>query len=511
MVVGIYYGGKKPVLNEYIAPFVEELEQIIPSGINIGGYHVEIKFGLIICDTPARCLMKGECSQFCISFEKFIPSRFISFQKYWQIRRVLLIIRINVPGVVSFNHRHGCQKCKVIGDNCNRFRVMSFPDLDAERRTDASFRSRSDANHHKQSSLLERLDIDMITTFTTSDTLHLLDLGVMRRCMFRWVFGAKDYKNKWTQNKINQVSALLENCKAHMPVEIHRKIRSLDCLRKWKGLELRTVLIYVGMIVFKPVLDLNEYNHFIVLCCAVRICTSKLYKCFHSTAEKMFRWYVQKYEKYYGRHSIGSNVHLLSHIVEDMRIHQIENIMDISTYKYENCLRLVGLHLRHGHLPLEQASRRLSEISQLPNNYDLNQMFEKKPFSPQVYRQRGSNGMNTDLYEKIEIAPNVTLSCQKTSDSWFITNANEIVKALKIRKEDGEISIEGVCILTKSNFFTNPISSSELKIFSSDGRLSDESFVYRLNSIIGKMICLPYQNESVFIPLEHSMDVLAVN
>lgn len=182
--------------------------------------------------------------------------------------------------------------------------------------------------------------------------------------------------------------------------------------------------------------------------------------------------------------------------------------MEISTYKNENRLRLVGMNIRHGHLPLGQASRRLSEISQLPNNYNLNQMFEKRPFPPRVYNQRG---MNTDLYEKIEIAPNVTLSCQKTSDSWFLSNDNEIVKTLQIRKEDGEVLIEGVRILTKSNFFNKPISSSELKIFLSDGRLSDESFLYRLNSIIGKMICLPYQNESVFIPLQHSMDVLAVN
>lgn len=60
MVVGIWYGGSKPVLNEYIAPFVAELEDKLMNGIRIGSHHVKINFGLVICDTPARSMMKGK-------------------------------------------------------------------------------------------------------------------------------------------------------------------------------------------------------------------------------------------------------------------------------------------------------------------------------------------------------------------------------------------------------------------------------------------------------------------
>lgn len=60
LVVAIWYGASKPILNEYIQPLVSELKSIIPTGIYVNGHHVKIKFGLVICDTPARSLMKGD-------------------------------------------------------------------------------------------------------------------------------------------------------------------------------------------------------------------------------------------------------------------------------------------------------------------------------------------------------------------------------------------------------------------------------------------------------------------
>lgn len=58
-VVGIWCGESKPILDEYIERFVEEMTSILNNGIAINGHRVNIRFGLIICDTPARSLMKG--------------------------------------------------------------------------------------------------------------------------------------------------------------------------------------------------------------------------------------------------------------------------------------------------------------------------------------------------------------------------------------------------------------------------------------------------------------------
>lgn len=91
-------------------------------------------------------------------------------------------------GVIGHNGRFGCQKCMTEGQYYRSSRCMSFPriantDIEREKelRTDERFRNRYQPQHHVTDSLLEQLKIDMIEGFPTSDSLHLLDLGLMKR------------------------------------------------------------------------------------------------------------------------------------------------------------------------------------------------------------------------------------------------------------------------------------------------------------------------------------------
>lgn len=216
--------------------------------------------------------------------------------------------------MVNFNSKNGCQKCTTKGHYSREFKRVYFPDSKAVLRTDADFRGRVHIEHHKEFSLLENLDIDMIFNFPSSDPLHLLDLGIMKRCLIRWVFGERGYERKWRRCSTERMSRLLDNCKKFMPSDIQRSIRNLNYLKKWKGIEFRTVLMYVGMVVFDQVLNTDEFNHFMTLCCAVRICSSSFYKDYQPIADKMFKNYVHNYGCLYGQHTVGSNVHLLNHI-----------------------------------------------------------------------------------------------------------------------------------------------------------------------------------------------------
>lgn len=65
---------------------------------------------------------------------------------------------------------------------------MGYPRIvtnDAERqtelRTNENFRSRFQPGHHLGTSSLELLPIDMVKTFSVSDDLHLLHLGIVKR------------------------------------------------------------------------------------------------------------------------------------------------------------------------------------------------------------------------------------------------------------------------------------------------------------------------------------------
>lgn len=317
-----------------------------------------------------------------------------------------------------------------MGIYSHRYKRVYFPDSNSIRRTDADFRAQTCANHHKEVSLMQTLDINMITSFPSSDPLHLLDLGIMKRCLLRWVFGEMGYTRKWSKSSTERVSRLLECCQPYMPTDIHRAIRGLDSVRKWKGTEYRTVLLYVGMALFEEVLDEDEFNHFMILSVAVRICSSSMYKNYIPIAEKMFKNYVQNYGRLYGEHTIGSNVHLLNHIVEDMNAHNINNLINISTYPFENCLRLIGLSLKHGYLPLEQISRRIIEKSQLQNSNFIH--LEK--FTPQVSKPY-TYGI-WKRFEKVQISCDVILNSKKSADSWFLTKTDQIVKMIYANKEN---------------------------------------------------------------------------
>lgn len=91
-------------------------------------------------------------------------------------------------GIVGHNSYFGCQKCMAEGVYFKRLNRMAFPRIavtnlerETELRTDERFRNRFQPSHHKESSILEELPIDMIRDFVTSDALHLFDLGIMKR------------------------------------------------------------------------------------------------------------------------------------------------------------------------------------------------------------------------------------------------------------------------------------------------------------------------------------------
>lgn len=74
---------------------------------------------------------------------------------------------------------------------------MSFPSVENYLRTDHNFRNPNEdndaeVNHHKQYSILEELPIDMITSFVTSDPLHLFEIGIMKKYV---KFNIKFYSN----------------------------------------------------------------------------------------------------------------------------------------------------------------------------------------------------------------------------------------------------------------------------------------------------------------------------
>lgn len=354
----------------------------------------------------------------------------------------------------------------------------------------------------------------MIQDFPTSDPLHLLELGIMKKCMLRWVYGEKGFSShqKWSKALTALASRLLLNCSRQMPShDFHRKPKNFDNLKRWKGVEFRQLLLYIGIVIFKRILDEKSYNHFKILFCAVQVCSCTAYKQFQTLADKMFKMYVTNYPALYGVHSVGSNVHNIIHIVDDLRHHDVGNLIELSTYKYENALRLLGLKLKHTNLPLEQMARRIMEDSTL--NYDdlISKNDDSKKKKPIVSHQTQRSKKE---YEKIEIATDVVLTSRNSSDCWFLTDTKEIVRMKYVFRDDSthEYKIAGQVVEKKEAFFEIPIVSTNLNIFMSNENVTNKLSFYDLRSIYAKIICLPYDKDTyVYMPLLHTIESLSAS
>lgn len=107
-----------------------------------------------------------------------------------------LLFFFAIQAIVYFNHRFGCTKCMTPGTFFRPVRRMSFhriPNTEQEReqehRTDLTFRNRlQPQHHHEEKSILENLPIDMVAGFPSSDPLHLLELGIMKRLNISMIF-----------------------------------------------------------------------------------------------------------------------------------------------------------------------------------------------------------------------------------------------------------------------------------------------------------------------------------
>lgn len=243
---------------------------------------------------------------------------------------------------------------------------MSFPNTSAAKRTDSSFRLRQQKeHHHSERSVVERLhSVDMVRDFPIADALHLLELGITKRCLLRWKEGTESYKNRFKAAELFQINTSLNRARENMPTEIHRSVRTLDTVHFWKGTEYRTILLYVGIVVLKDIVSVDEYNHFKLLSCATVLCSSDTYKSIvNNTAvvDNLIQAYIEQYIILYGQHTISSNVHNLSHLLDDVR--HFGNLNTLSTYPFENCLQMIKSRLRAMKNPLQQISRRMSEIS----------------------------------------------------------------------------------------------------------------------------------------------------
>lgn len=345
-----------------------------------------------------------------------------------------------------------CEKCITEGSFLNN--RTCFPDVDCDLRTNIQFKNRVREEHHTGDSILEDINIGMVTQFPL-DYLHLVCLGVVKKLIDLWLHGPLTVR--LTKQKIQQINHSLFIAEHSRPTEINRSVRKIDQFKMWKGTEFRTFLLYTGPVVLKSILKTDVYNNFMLLSCAIRIlCDANKCQNFTDVTNKMLIKFVLNFKKVYGTCYISYNVHNLIHLSNDVA--KYGHLDNFSAFIFESHMYQIKRLIRKGNLQLQQVVNRLSE------RY-FNEFEVKIPSISDFPKLSKKNQGCENKYSKITYK---TFSLKNNDrDKWFLHNeTNEIYMFICAKKiNDSEAKIECKKLMYIENFFLEPLNSNYIEIF----------------------------------------------
>lgn len=203
------------------------------NGVKVNDKNYIIKVKAFVCDAPARAFVKG---------------------------------------IVGHNAYNGCEKCCISGDWNDKAHHVVYNESDCTLRTDATFRQRVHEEHHKLTSPIEELPIDVINTFPL-DYMHLVLLGVQKKMLKMWISGSAGFLTKLSAKDITDISTDLKSA-VNLPKEIGRAVRGLEVINFWKATEFQTFLLKTGPVVMHDRMNNAVYQHFLLLHSAITICSN---------------------------------------------------------------------------------------------------------------------------------------------------------------------------------------------------------------------------------------------
>ena len=438
--IGIFCGTGKPnSVNDFLDPLVDQL-QSIEQGILHNGTQYSFAVGPFICDAPARAFIK------C------------------------------VKGHTGY---FGCERCDQEGKYVAG--CVTFPRTDAAPRTDAGFLRMEQDEHHLSVSPLSRLrGVSMVTGFPL-DYMHLICLGVTKKLVKSWF--SSPLSVRLSTRQLEELTKCLESLRVCISSEFSRRPRSVLEIDRWKATEWRQLVLYTGPVVLKGVLSDSVYKHFLLLHVAVYCLTSPHFAKSHCVyASHLLKLFVEQYEDIYGPEGLVYNVHNLCHLADDCK--KYGALDNISAFPFENHLKSIKRLVRNGHNPLQQISRRYSEMRNLelpgttkPNRRSVASLMLGREFSIST-SQRDRNLL---LYGEIVVCYD-KLNCDDSGQL---------------------ITFEGRRFECSRPLYTYPTSSSMLDIYLV-GRLSNTVEKWQACAVQAKCMLLSHGSEAVCIPLQHT-------
>jgi len=388
----------------------------------------------------------------------------------------------------------GCERCDQCGDFDDQ--VIYSTSVGSER-TDESFNSQRDPDHHKGVSPLMELQTNFITQFVL-DPMHLVEIGIFKRFL-SFVLRRGPVNTRLSGAEIEDFSVLLDLFAKFVPDDFTRKHLVLDNRPKWKATEYRLLLLYLGIVIFKLILKEEVYQLFLLLHSAVFIMSNETFiELYLEEAQSFIEHFVKYSATVFGAKFVSYNVHSSLHLASDVKMLK-KPLIKFSAYPFEDLGGQLKKLVRSSSKPLQQICRRLAEREKVGDKIDR----DVKGRGPMNEHTRGPTGnlSVTCQFKKYEgesftVSIEIPNNCVCLSDGSFGLIRNIVTVDFSVKL------VVSVFECTR-DLYDYTIASSKLGICIL-WNVSESLTVYDLSDILFKCVLLPFgESEFVGIPILH--------
>lgn len=290
LLYAIYVDTKYPIMNNYLKPFMDEMLILHDQGINwITSENVKVNSKVIVTtccfDSPAKAA---------------------------------------VTNLKQHNGHYGCLYCYIQGESLGRGKMV-YPITSANLRTDKELRNHMSKALKtgkvvmgvKNISSLKALPSFNITKGVVIDAMHAVFLGVVKQHTVLLLTSAKTPYYVGDPNSKTIINSRLLSIKP--PSCRARKPRPIEEYNNYKASEWRNWLDYAPACL-ENILDKKYVEHLALLSEAIHYLNSSSITLTQlARAESLLNKYVLLFQRYFGISNMTSNIHALTHLVQDVK------------------------------------------------------------------------------------------------------------------------------------------------------------------------------------------------
>nr|XP_012234439.1 PREDICTED: uncharacterized protein LOC105679152 [Linepithema humile] len=390
LLLGLWYGDKKPNANSFIYKFREALEEISK------GIEIEVKrYNNIELKTIRGVLLMGTAD---------LPAKsdFLNF--------------------VQFNGDYGCPSCYCKGENVS---LIPKGSVHVYRyKNELKLRSLNECIEYANRASLDNpvMGIKGHTAFSKLmpdfiegvgiDRIHCVDSGVVKKMLSLWF----DVKYRGFPFSLYAVVDVVNSrlIAIKPPKYVHRMPRCIQDLLHWKASKLKTWFFHYSVPVLEGILRQDYFNHYLLLVVAISMLNSEEISFFMiNIARDFLNKFVREFEHLYGLQFCSINIHQLRHLPDN--VIKMGPLWVFSCFEYEN-LNGQLLKLVHGTRHIETQIYRATAHEQF---IKMIRLIDEMPIGPvhkfclskkrqvKIIEQIFPNCYSVGAYKKLQRLPNI--------------------------------------------------------------------------------------------------------